>query len=219
MHVDGRGTATRRDLRLPTWGFDVVFMGVITVVCVAATLFAVFCLCAGPEIPFSIAWLVLLPALMWLSSRDQGGIRRMLVIWFGVMLGRQFAEIAPGDSPDRDLRFGCALLGRRFLLQRIRLDKIASVEYGPGQGGLFGVTLWFGHDDSRRTEKEREWGSLHAGQDAYGLEPSTMRRERIEALLLSLVALLREAGVDLREASAVYPVRRVFVPVKAERGE
>lgn len=159
----------------------------------------------------SLIWLALIASYVW----STGGLRSFLLGQLG-LFGQHFFEWGPPDGEPRDVRFGFQLLGHRFLEKRIPLDKIESVEWCTGQAtdiagremNDWQVWVWFDHDDPKRGEAQRKRRYRKPDQDLYGVDPSGPR-DRTEALCLSLVSLLRRAGVDLIQgASATCFVRQ-----------
>ena len=195
--------ASYHEMPIPKSRSEVVLQFVITVIVVSSVLLAVVNLCSGVALIASFIWLAFVTTMIRSSCRREGGIRPFLMSLMGDLFGRRFAEWSPDEAPPKCIRFGFQLFGRRFVQQSIRIDRIESVEWHTGQAtdmagrdmNDWHLWVWFSHDDPARTEARRKW-HRKADQDLHGVGPAD-RKQRTEALGLSLVSFLRSAGADL----------------------
>ena len=195
--------ATYHELLIPKSRSEVVFQFVITVIVVSFAILAVVNLSSGVALIASFIWLAFVTAMVWSSSRREGGMSPFLINLTGDLFGRRFAEWSSADAQPKCIRFGFQLFGRRFVQKSIRIDKIESVEWHTGQATAMAgrdmndwhIWVWFSHGDSARTEARQKW-HRKPDQDLYGVGPAD-RKERTEALALSFVSFLRSAGTDL----------------------
>jgi len=189
-------------MTIPRSRADDNFVRVSTVIVFAFVLLAIVNLCSGVALIASSLWLILVTSWSWSACREAGGFYRFLINWLGGLAGRRFIESVPVDAQPRVIRFGFELLGHCFMQKSISLDSIESVEWNTGQAtdmadydrNDWHVWVWFNRNASSRDKKQRT--PRKADQDLYGVGPST-RKPLTEALGLSLVAFLRDAGADL----------------------
>ena len=191
-----------KELAIPKSQGEAVFQFVMMSVVAFFVLVALFNLSRGEGLVVSLLWLALVTAALWTAGKEAGGWRRFLVNRLGDLLGRRFVESGPPEATE--IRFGFQLAGRRFVQHRIALHKIKAVEWTTGQATHMAgrdmkdwtVWLWFDDDDPARVERKRKWLGRNAEQDLHGIGPSG-RKDRTEALGLTVVDFLRDAGADL----------------------
>ena len=196
------GMPSNQEMTIPKSRAEVIFRFAITAFVVFFVLLAIVNFCSGLALIASSVWLALITWIIWEESRKEGGFRGFLISQMGDLFGRRFTKLSPADAQPKDVCFGFDLLGHRFIQQCFPVDSIESVEWRPGQAtGMAGrdmndwtVFIWFDHHDPATSEKRRKYRKPH--QKIYRVGPST-RKERTEALGLSLVAFLRNAGADL----------------------
>lgn len=187
---------------IPRSRADDAFCFVITVIVVVFAVLALVDLCSGVALIASSLWLALVTISIWTACRNEGGLRRYLINRVGDLAGQRFVEADPADAQPQHIHFGFQLFGCCFIQKSILLTKIETGEWRTGQAtGMAGrdmndwhISIWLDRDDPALTEKQR--ASLRPDQYIYCVGPS-VRKEETEALGLSLVAFLREAGADL----------------------
>jgi hypothetical protein len=197
----GTETFPRRELRIPKSTGDAIMQLVIMSLVLFFVLVALLNLTRGEGLIASLLWLTLVTAVSWTACREAGGLRRFLINRVAV-LGWPFME--SGAPETGNIRVGFQFAGRRFIQRRVSLNRIKAVEWTTGQATSMSgrdmndwtVWLWFEDHDPVRAEGRRKWLGRNAEQDLYGIGPSA-RKDRAEALGLSVVNFLREAGVDL----------------------
>jgi hypothetical protein len=173
---------------------------VLTIVVVFFSILAVYNLLCEQALISSGLWLAFVAFQVWSSSKTKGSFQKFAIECLGDFGGKQFVEITPPNGVPVKIRFGFHLLGYRFVLWTVTLNKVDCVEWSPGQAtGMAGrdmkdwsVCMWFRHDDPTR---RNEW-SRKPDHDIYIIGPS-VRKEETEAFGLSFVDFLRHAGVPL----------------------
>jgi hypothetical protein len=198
------GMPSNQEMTISKSRAEVIFRFAITAIVVFFVLLAIVNFCSGLALIASSAWLALVMWIIWEESRREGGFRGFLISQMGDLFGRRFTKASPADAQPKDVCFGFDLLGHRFIQQCFPIDSIESVEWRPGQAtGMAGrdmndwtVFIWFDHHDPETSEKQKRRKHRKPYQKIYCVGPST-RKERTEALGLSLVAFLRDAGADL----------------------
>ncbi|HVU28561.1 MAG TPA: hypothetical protein VHG71_12600 [Verrucomicrobiae bacterium] len=174
---------------------EVIFQFVITLIIVVFALFAVVNLCLWMAVIPSLIWLAFVVMCIKSSARRDGGLQPFLVNVIGDLFGKKFVEWNPNDLQSRCIRFGFQLLGHRFIQKSIQLNKIESISWHTGQAsGMAG----------RDVNDWKVWMYCDSGLEKpnhinYGIGPA-VRKSRTEALGLSLISFLRNAGVNLVQA-------------------
>ena len=191
------------EITIPKSGTEVAFQFMITLMIAIFVVIAILDIILGVAFIASCIWLILIIILVCSQSQKQGNFHRFLLNCLGNIFGRQFAEISSQNSPQNEINFGYVLLGRRFVNQSIRIDRIESVEWSTGQAtDLAGrdmndwqVLLWYDHFDTAKSEKQRKW-HRKPNQDIYAVGPST-HKDKIEAFGMEFVTFLQDAGAHL----------------------
>jgi hypothetical protein len=197
-------TTSNHVLPIPNSRTEVTLQFAATLIVVVFTLLGFVNVCSGVALVPSLIWLALVTAMVWSSSREQGGLRRFLITLLGSLFGQRFVESDTSGAPPGDIHFGFDLFGRRFIQKCIAMERIESVEWSTGQATAMAgrdmndwhVFVWFDHRDPTTAETKRKWGARRPEQDIYGVG-SPARKARTEALGMAFIAFLREAGVDL----------------------
>jgi hypothetical protein len=183
---------------------------VIPVLVVLFVALAIVNLYHGDGVIFSYLWLGLVTLFIVRDVSEAGGLWKYLVNWLGEWFGSFYVAAESGE-----VRFGFRWLGRRFVQQRIPVERIESVEWSSGQATALArydmkdwqVVVWFDHGDPKESERRARW-ARKPDQNLHIVGPDTPK-ERAEELGLSLVAFLRDAGADLIPgASTTCYVRR-----------
>jgi len=183
------------EMLIPKSLAEVIFQSVMTLIIVIFALLAVVNLCL---------WMAVIPSLIWLafvimciksSAQQDGGLRPFLINVMGDLFGKKFVEWNPNDPQPQCVRFGFQLLGRRFIQKSFQINKIESVSWHTGQASSMA---------GRELNDWKVWMYCDSGVQKpdhinYGIGPA-MRKSRTEALGLSLISFLRNAGVDLVQA-------------------
>ena len=171
---------------------EVIFQFVGTCVVSFFALLAVVNLCLWWAVIPSLIWLFIVMAMIRSSSQRDGGLLPFLINVIGELFGKKFAEWNPNDPQPRCIRFGVQCFSRRFIQKSFQLNKIESVSWHTGQASSMA---------GREVNDWKVWIYLDSGIQKpdhihYGVGPA-WRKRRSEALGLSLVSFLRNAGVDL----------------------
>lgn len=191
--------ATSAQMTIPKSRSEVVFNVILSAIVVFFLLLAVFALLIQVAIVASCLWIVIVAAMVSATCKSEGGFRKFLINRLGDVVGRKFVE----TSTSGEIRFGYQLLGYRFLQRSVSLNKVASVEWSPGQAsGMAGrdmndwiIGLWFDRPDPIKRKNKTY---LKADQNVYVVGPSR-RKEDTRSLGLSFVAFLCSAGLTLVE--------------------
>lgn len=191
---------SRREMAIPRSRSDDIFCRTLTLIVIVFFILAIVNICSGMALIASCLWIALVMMNVWITYRDQGGLRKSLICFIGDRAGKRFVEFDPADAPPQSLRFGFQLFGHRFIQKFILLNSIKKVDWNTGQAtDMVGrdmndwqAWIWFTKNEFATGKKQRSsWKS-----DLYGIGPSGCKAET-EALGLSFVAFLRDAGVDL----------------------
>ena len=176
-----------------------VVLALIAFVFVLLALYNVF---TGVALVASSLWLAFVTLQIWWTYQEDGGFRQFLINRLGGLSGQQIVEVDLANVQPRSLHFGFELHGRCFIQRTIPLDGVQSVKWSTGQAtDLAGrdmndwhVWLRFNRDEPAKTEKRRT--PRKRDLDLYGIG-SPAHKDKTEALGLSVVAFLRDAGIDL----------------------
>ncbi len=209
---------SRREMAIPRSRSDDIFCWTITLIVIVFFILAIVNICNGTALIASCLWVALVMMNVWIAYRKQGGLRKHLINFIGDRAGKRFVEFDWSDAPPQSLRFGFHLFGRWFIQKSILLSSIKKVEWNTGQAtdmagrnmNDWQVWIWFTQNEFATGKKQRSsWKSdLYKKSDLYGVGPSGCKAET-EALGLSFVAFLRDAGADLiPDATTTCFVRR-----------
>jgi hypothetical protein len=150
-----------------------------------------------------IAWAIC--AFLWYTfAEDHSSFRGFLVGCLGNFAQGWFVDVTSPEGQLAEIRHGFRLFGRRFIKQRIALDKVKFVDWSMGQASAksgrdlddWHISLWFDHDDLTRSTKGRKKGYSHPDQELLTMNLNS-NKEYAEKFALTLVGLLRNAGLPL----------------------
>jgi hypothetical protein len=186
-------------MQIPRACGETVFSYVLTTIVVVFSILALFNLANGLSVIFSLLWLFVVALGVWNSSKDEG-LRQFLIAWIGDLAGRKFVEITSSEVESSELRFGVQFLGKRFVQKCLKLGKVESVDWSPGQAtGMAGrdmkdwhVCVWTDQDDPA---KRSSW-SRKPNQEPYVFGPSRAK-EKTEILAREFIDFLQDRGVRL----------------------
>jgi hypothetical protein len=207
-------------MTIPKSWVEVILQFAITTIVVFFAFLGIVNLCNRTALISSSLWLVLVTMIVWSGSKGDGGFRKYLTNRLGDLVGRRFVVSTSKEAQPREIHFGYELLGHRVIQQRIEIDTIESIVWKTGQAtdmagrdmNDWHVCLWFDHNDPDKSEKKRKLRK--PDQDIYIVGPST-RKDRAEALGLSFVAFLRDAGAKLTQGA----IPTCFVRQGSEAGK
>lgn len=213
-----QGIKMSQEMTIPKSRLEVSLQFVFTTIVVGFAFLGVANLCHGTALISSALWLGLVTMIVWSGSKRDGGFRKYLTNRLGELAGRRFVVSTSQAAQPGEIRFGYELLGQRVIQQSIAIGTIESIAWSTGQAtGMAGrdmndwqVCLWVDHHDPARSGKRRKLRK--PDQNVYIVGPAT-RKERAEALGLSLVALLRGAGAKLAQGA----IPTCFVRPESER--
>jgi hypothetical protein len=180
------------EMPIPKSLAEVIFQFVGTFVVISFALIAVINLCLWSAVIPSLIWLFIVVAMIRSSSQRDGGLRPFLINAIGELFGKKFVEWNPNDPQPRCIRFGVQFFSGRFIQKSFQLNKIESVSWHTGQASSMA---------GREVNDWKVWIYLDSGIQKpdhiyHGVGPA-WRKSRSEALGLSLVSFLRNAGVNL----------------------
>jgi hypothetical protein len=163
-------------------------------------------LCNRTALVSSSLWLVLITIILWSGSKTDGGFRKYLANRLGDLVGRRFVDAISQNAQPGEIRLGYKLLGHRVIQQIIAIEAIESIAWYTGQAtditkrdmNDWQVRLCVDHHDSDKSAKKRKLKHRKPDQDVYIIGPA-MRKDLAEALGLSLVTFLRDAGAKLTQ--------------------
>jgi len=178
--------------------------------CGCWTLFALGTVAAIFSIVFQVQWILpciwlvfVVPLILLDPLADCGGFRGLLIHILGSFSSKQFVESIAHDSGEGEgsaIRFGFQLLGRRMYYITVPLEKIQEVHWYPSQNPEFWiVSIWYDHNDPKKSLKKKSMGWRNTDQDIYCVGPASTRgithifgRELVDFLLRSGAKLVQK---------------------------
>ncbi len=187
-------TKERLEMAIPMWSSDFIAFITIDTIAVIATAVAVLELLFQVAIITPCIWLAFIAWRIWCNCKFEGGLRRWLVTFLGVIAHKQLVEAIPQATGSVEIRFGYRLLGRPLLYFKVPLDRIETVKWSHGQArSSWNVCIWFDHPEkgppNKNCVRPEDMG-------VYCVGPSR-GKEKTEALGLAFVDFLSRAGATM----------------------
>jgi len=174
-----------------------LLLSFLTVIVVVFSILSVYDLVTREAIIAPLLWICLVTYTIWEEVKLVGDCTKFAASFAGVFAGKEFIEVISPANNLTEIRFCIQIFGRRLIQWNLSAKRLVSVEWESGQATQMArrdmddwcVCIWF-KDDSRRKSRK-------PGQSLHIVGPSRSKQET-ERFGLSLVALLRLAGVDLK---------------------
>ena len=195
------------EMTIPKSRSDTVWQAIFTFIVVFFSILGIVNLTNRVAVIPSVIWIVIVTSVIWRGCREAGSIRRYLADRIAIFGGRAFV-LYPSEQGDASrIRFGYELIGRRVFQCDIRVDRIESVVWNPGQAtdmaghdmNDWHVVLWFDHCDPEKSKKHH---MLHKPDQELHIVGPSRGKKQTSALGHELVSFLRKAGADLVQGEA-----------------
>lgn len=187
------------EMTIPKARSDTVWESFFTFIVVFFSILGIVNLTNRVAVIPSTIWIFFVTFIIWSGCRDAGSLRRYLADRIAIFGGRAFVLHSSDQGDPSRIRFGYELLGRRVFQRDVRVDRIESVVWNPGQATRIAgtdmkdwhVVLWFDHCDPDKGKK----------QELHIVGPSR-RKEDTSALGHEFVSFLRKAGAQLAQGES-----------------
>jgi len=164
--------------------------------------FALVDLVRGEAIVPSLLWLALVVYGLLDAVRSEGGWLRVGIKTFGILFGKEFAEIGPTEGAPSELRFGFVIFKQRHVWRKFPLARVEKVDWMLGQASAMSGRdrndwlLWL------RLKKEGPLEASGRGHSVWlHLLGSDLKKADAERDALSFVQFLQDAGVPMVKGS------------------
>ena len=195
------------EMTIPKARSDTVWESVFTFIVVFFSILGIVNLTNRVAIIPSSIWLIFVASIIWNGCREAGSVRRYLADRIAIFGGRAFVLYPSDQGNPARIRFGYELFGRRVFQRDVRVDRIESVVWNPGQATSMAghdmkdwhVVLWFDHCNPEKSKKDH---MLHKPDQELHIVGPSRRKEDTSALGHEFLAFLRKAGVQLTQGEA-----------------